>query len=49
MEETVKQLIERGYSVGEISAGLRVSTYCLYKWVKAVSPDRNEQQSQESL
>ena len=42
-------MIERGYSVAEVAARLGVSTHSLYKWVKAVSPDHNEQKSQELL
>ena len=48
-EEAVKQVTEHGYSVAEVAARLGVSTHSLYKWVKAVSPGRNEQQSQELL
>ena len=44
-EEAVKQVTERGYSVAGVPARLGVSTHR----VKAVSPDRNEQQSQELL
>jgi len=38
-----------GYSVAEVSARLGVSAHSLYKWVKAVTPDRSEQQSKELL
>ena len=48
-EEAVKQVIERGYSVAEVAARLRVSTHSLYKWIKAASPDHNEQKPQELL
>jgi transposase-like protein len=48
-EEAVKQVIERGYSAAEVAARLGVSTHSLYKWVKAASPDHNEQKSQELL
>ena len=48
-EEAVKQVTERGYSVAEVSARIGVSALCLYKWVKAVSPDTSEQQSKELL
>ena len=48
-EEAVKQVTERGYSVAEVAARLGGSTHSLYKLVKVVSPDRNEQQSQELL
>ncbi len=48
-EEAVKQVVERGYSVPDVSARLGVSAHSLYKWVKAVSPDKSEQQSKELL
>jgi transposase len=48
-EEAVKQVVERGYSVSEVSARLGVSAHSLYKWVKSVTPDRSEQQSKELL
>lgn len=48
-EEAVKQVVERGYSVPDVAARLGVSAHGLYKWVKAVSPDRSEQQSKELL
>ncbi len=34
-EEAVRQIVERGYSVAEVSARLGVSAHSLYKWVKA--------------
>jgi len=40
---------ERGYSVAEIAARLGVSTHSLYKWVKAVTPDKSEKQASELL
>ena len=46
-EEAVKQVTEKGPSVAEVAVRLGMSTHNLYKWVKAVSPDRSEQQSQE--
>jgi len=39
--EAVRQVVERGYSVAEIAARLGVSTHSLYKWVKAVTPDKS--------
>jgi len=48
-EEAVKQVTEKGFSVAEVAVRLGVSTHSLYKWVKAVSPDRSEQHSQELL
>ena len=48
-EEAVRQVVERGYSVVEVSARLGVSTYSLYKWVKAVTPDKTEKQAADLL
>lgn len=42
-DEAVRQVLERGYSVAEISERLGVSTHSLHKWVKAVKPDKSEQ------
>lgn len=47
--EAVRQVIERGYSVAEIAARFGVSTHSLYKWVKAVTPDKSEKQASELL
>lgn len=48
-EEAVRQVLDRGYSVAEISARLGVSTHSLYKWVKAVTPDKTEKQAADLL
>lgn len=48
-EEAVKQVVERGYSVAEVGARLGVSTHSLYKWVKAVTPDKDEKQAAELI
>lgn len=48
-EEAVKQVVERGYGVPDVAARLGVSAHSLYKRVKAVSPDRSEQQSKHLL
>lgn len=42
-DEAVRQIIERGYSVADVSERLGVSSHSLYKWVKAVRPDKTEQ------
>jgi transposase-like protein len=47
--EAVRQVIERGYSVAETAERLGVSTHSLYKWVKAVTPDKTEKQASELL
>lgn len=46
-EETDRQVLERGYSVAEVRARLRVSAYSLYNWVKAVTPPKDEKYSAE--
>ncbi len=43
--EAVQQIIDRKYSVAEVSARLGVSAHILYKWVKAVAPDKTEKQA----
>ena len=45
--EAVRQVVERGYSVVEISQRLGVSKHSLYKWVNAVSPDKTGHQAEE--
>ena len=46
-DEAVRQIVERGYSVAEVSERLGVSSHSLYKWVKAVTPDKTEQHTVE--
>ena len=46
-DEAVRQITERGYSVAEVSERLGVSSHSLYKWVKAVQPDKSEAQAAE--
>jgi transposase len=46
-DEAVRQIVERGYSVAEVSERLGVSGHSLYKWVKAVAPDKAEQNTAE--
>lgn len=40
-------MLERGYTVAEVSQRLGVSAHSLYKWVKAVKPDTSDQQAAE--
>ena len=44
-DEAVRQIVDRGYSVAEISERLGVSAHSLYKWVKAVKPDKTDEQA----
>ncbi len=48
-DEAVRQVTEKGHSVQEVATSLGVSSHSLYKWVKAVSPNKDEQRSDELL
>ncbi len=48
-DEAVRQIIDRGYSVSEVSDRLGVSAHSLYKWVNAVKPDKTDEQSRELI
>jgi transposase len=48
-QEAVRQVTERGYSVAEVAARVGVSTHSLYKWVKAIKPDKTDKQASELL
>lgn len=50
-DEAVRQVVERGYKVAEVSERLGASARGLYEWVKAVrpkKPDRHEQEPFEA-
>lgn len=44
---SVRQVIDRGYSVPEVAQRLGVSAHSLYKWVNAVKPDKSDEQADE--
>ena len=44
-DEAVRQIVDRKYSVAEVSERLGVSAHSLYKWVKAVKPDKTDEQA----
>ena len=46
-DEAVRQVTERGYSVPEVAERLGVSTNSLYKWVRAMRPNKAEAQADE--
>lgn len=48
-QEAVRQVVERGYPVAEVAERVGVSAHSLYKWVKAVAPDKTERQVSELL
>ena len=46
-EEAVKQVIERGYTVGDVAKRLGISVQSLYKWVKVYSPNATDRYEAE--
>ena len=48
-DEAVRQVIDRGYSVTEVAERLGVSAHSLYKWIKAVKPEKTEAQAAELI
>jgi transposase len=42
-DEAARQIVDRGYSVADVSERLGVSVHSLYKWVKAIKPDKTEE------
>jgi transposase len=48
-EEAVRQVVDRGYPVTQVSARLGVSPHSLYKWVKAIKPDKSEKHAAELI
>ena len=44
-DEAVRPIVDRGYPVAEVSERLGVSAHSLYKWVKAVKPDKTDEQA----
>lgn len=46
-DEAVRQVMERGHPVSEVAQRLGVSAHSLYKWVKAVRPNKSEQHASE--
>lgn len=46
-QEAVRQVVERGHTVADVSARLGVSAHSLYKWIKVVAPDKSEQRAAE--
>ncbi len=48
-DEAVRQIVERGHPVTEVAERLGVSAHSLYKWVKAVKPNKAEQHASELM
>ena len=38
-DEAARQIVDRGYTVADVSERLGVSANSLYKWVKAIKPE----------
>ena len=48
-DEAVRQVLEKGHTVPEVSDRLGVSAHSLYKWVNAVKPNDHAAQANELL
>jgi transposase len=48
-DEAVRQVTEKGHSVQEVAARLGVLSHSLYKWVKGVRPEKDEERADELL
>lgn len=46
-DEAVRQIVERGYPVAEVSERPGVSAHSLHKWVEAIQPVKSDQQALE--
>ena len=42
-EEAVRRVVDRGHPVAEVAERLGISAHSLYKWVKAVKPDKTDE------
>lgn len=43
-DEAVRQVVDHGRSVAEVADRLGVSSHSLHKWVKAIKPDKTDEQ-----
>ncbi len=48
-DEAVRRVLDRGHPVTEVAQRLGVSSHSLYKWVKAVRPDKTEKNAAELI
>jgi transposase len=48
-EEAVRQILDRGYSVKEVSKNLGVSRHNLYNWLRKVKPAPQQRDEQDLL
>ena len=43
----MRQIVDRGYNVAEVSERLGASVHSLRKWAKSITPDKSGQQATE--
>ena len=43
--EAVKQVVDRGHSVADVTSRLGMTTHSLYAWIKKYGPDSTEHQA----
>lgn len=48
-DEAVRQVVDHGRSVAEVADRLGVSSDSLHKWVKAVKPNKTDEQAAQLL
>ena len=48
-DEAVRQVLERGYSVSDVSKRIGVSAHSLYKWVRSSRPNKSKDEKNELL
>lgn len=48
-DEAVKQVLDRGHSVKEVSTNLGIPTHNIYKWVKEARPGPDRRRDDELL
>jgi len=46
--EALRQIVDRGHSVAEVSQRLGVSTHSLYAWIKKYGPDSARYQAESA-
>jgi len=44
-DKAVRQVVDHDHSVAEVAHRLGVSSHSLHKWVKAVKPDKSDEQA----
>ena len=47
-DEAARQIVDREYSVADVSKRMGVSAHDVYKWVNAIKPDKSEEHAGKS-